>query len=257
MERAPIVDTDLYFKGTILPKTVSSNHLVDLENGFVLSDERKENIKNFSAQDIYNSIKQQKPELLKSLLNIDIENFDKKEFTKLLEKDNILKPSRTEITKFDNKILNIIFDSLKNTLKTIFYKQSKLFISNSEIAIKDENLCLGWFRSNIFEIYLFADTTSSTFIDYFITGHSNTLKRDIDQSVLNEYKKLLVIWKEKFMKEIDTKIDIGVSTINKSIAQKHFSKNPKYYILEIDLNDNKKEQKTLQLYVTLKKAKNA
>lgn len=247
-------NTNLFFKGVILPKTLSTSSLIDLENGFVLTDERKEENKRFSYEEIYTAIKKQNPKLLESLNNIDIASYEKKGFEELLKKDGLLDTStdKIELPKSNNKLLNTIFDSLKSTIKKIFYKESKFFVSNSKIKINNESCCLGWFKTNVFEMYIFADDISSTLLEYYINGHSNTLKNKIDQVILAGYKKFLILFKEEYLKTLESDIVIGANIINKSIVEKHFIKNPKYYIAQIELEENK----TIPLYITLKKAKN-
>lgn len=237
-------DINLYFKGVILPKKQSTNYLIDFENGFVLTDERKEDIKKFSSLEVYNAIKKQNPQLLKTLLDIDIKGFDKKEFEKYLEKDGIKTPKQ-------NKPMNNLFSSLNDTLNKIFYKNPNISLCSEKIKTKDESLCLGWFKTNIFEMYIFADLKSATLMEYYVSGHTSTLKKDINSDVLNGYKRFLNIYKEEFSKTISTNIEIGANTINKAIVEKHFLKNPKYYIVQLDL----KEYSSFKLYITLKKAK--
>lgn len=247
-------DSELYFKGTILPKPIATNPQIDFENGYFLCKEENTNF-DFSQKFIYDAIKKQNPELLKSLSKIQIEDYDKKEFINLLQNDEILdKPNdKIKIPKIENKLLNELFGSFQNSIKKVFIKDSTLYITKSKIDIKDDTCTLGWLKTNTFEIYTFADVLSSTYLDYYISGHSNTLKNTIDQSVLNNYKKLMLIWKEQYEKLTEQNINIGVTSITNSIMQKHFLKNPKYYIVEVELENI---PKPIQIYITLKKVKN-
>lgn len=257
MEKAPTGDIDLYFKGIILPKTISTEPLIDLENGFVLCDERKENLKSFSSLEIYKAIKKQNPELLNLLRETQIVGYDQKEFINILDKEQSIQENKKENTSLDTKVLNTIFSTLKSSLKGIFYKDSKVLLSNTKITLNDDNYCLAWLKSDIFEVYAFANLKTATYIEYFINGKSNRLKNTIDQKVLDAYKSLLSIWKNKYVKLTNSKISAGANIINKNIVEKHFSKNLKYYILDIDLENKILDEEKLQLYITLKKVKNA